>query len=75
MDPKTDTPKPAAWYDNPLVKHIAGIALAIALGLLSSRFGITPQPLPTFPQAAPPVVLVFADGHGVGHPVSVAEKK
>lgn len=74
MEPKTDTPKPANWYENPLVKHIAGIALAIALGLLSSRFGITPQPLPTFPQSQPPVVLVFASGQH-GQPISVSESK
>lgn len=56
------TPAPAAWFDSPLVRHLAGMALTLLIGFLGVKYGITPTPVPAVPLAQPAVVVVTTGG-------------
>ncbi len=56
----------ADLFSSPLVRHVAGVLLTLALGYLSLKLGIAPVPVPTLPpitltvQAAPGLVATQA---------------
>ncbi len=44
MEPTT--PPPAKWHESPLLKYAVGVLVSVLLGLIASKWGITPQPVP-----------------------------
>lgn len=66
MDPITPAPaarfRPGDLFQSPLVRHVAGVLLTLALAWLSLKLGVAPVPVPPFATPQPAVLVIHTGG-------------